>query len=415
VEHVFRELVAEWLEWRPPAMVERELSVEPVEGLAAAVVGPRRAGKTYLLYQTAARIGRARALYVNFEDVRLAGLSPRHFGAFLKVLAEAGNPPVLLLDEVQNIPHWGRWVRTLLDRRYAVVVAGSSSRLTLREVPTELRGRYLSHVLLPFSFREFLRARGLGPPSPATPASRGRLLAALREYLEVGGYPEAVLHPDLAPALLKSYRDAVAYRDVVERHRVRDAASLELFMSMAEASFAGVFSISAAHRRMKAAGFDKSKRTLANYLKYLEEAYYIVALPRWGLGKTSLLQPRKIYPIDPAYIPRGQMGRKMETAVALELLRRGETPRYFKGRGEADFVTDAEAVQVTYASAVDEIDRRELKSLAEAVEATGRRPLLITWDLEDVLEVRGAKVEAIPLWRWLLARTPGRGEARAAV
>jgi len=78
-------------------------------------------------------------------------------------------------------------------------------------------------------------------------------------------------------------------------------------------------------------------------------------------------------------------------------------------------VTDAEAVQVTYASAVDEIDRRELKSLAEAVEATGRRPLLITWDLEDVLEVRGERVEAIPLWRWLLARTPGRGEARAAV
>ncbi len=105
VEHVLRELVAEWLKWRPPAMVERELLVEPVEGLAAAVVRPRRAGKTYLLYQTAVRIGRARAIIINFEDVRLASLSPRHFGAFIKVLAEAGNPPVLLLDEVQNIPH----------------------------------------------------------------------------------------------------------------------------------------------------------------------------------------------------------------------------------------------------------------------------------------------------------------------
>jgi len=78
-------------------------------------------------------------------------------------------------------------------------------------------------------------------------------------------------------------------------------------------------------------------------------------------------------------------------------------------------VTDTEAVQVTYASAIDEIDRRELKSLAEAVEATGRRPLLITWDLEDVLEVRGVRVEAIPLWRWLLSQTPGRAEARTTV
>jgi predicted AAA+ superfamily ATPase len=59
------------------------------------------------------------------------------------------------------------------------------------------------------------------------------------------------------------------------------------------------------------------------------------------------------------------------------------------------------------------VDRRELKSLAEAVEATGRRPLLITWDLEDVPEVRGA--EAIPLWRWLLSQTLGRGEAQTTV
>jgi predicted AAA+ superfamily ATPase len=72
-------------------------------------------------------------------------------------------------------------------------------------------------------------------------------------------------------------------------------------------------------------------------------------------------------------------------------------------------------VQVTYASAVDEIDRRELKSLAEAVEVTGRRPLLITWDIEDVLEIRGVRVEAIPLWRWLLSQTPGRAGAQTTV
>ncbi len=77
--------------------------------------------------------------------MKLAGLSPRYFGAFLKMLAEAGNPPVLLLDEVQNIPHWGVG-QDSSRRRYAVVVTGSSSRLTLREVPTELHGRYLSHV-----------------------------------------------------------------------------------------------------------------------------------------------------------------------------------------------------------------------------------------------------------------------------
>jgi hypothetical protein len=131
-----------------------------------------------------------------------------------------------------------------------------------------------------------------------------------------------------------------------------------------------------------------------------------------GLRQDPLLQPKKIYPIDPAYIPRSQMGRKMETVAALVLLRRGEAPRYFKGRGEVDLVTSTEAVQVTYVSVIDEIDRRELKSLAEAAETTGRRPLLITRDLEDVLEIREVRVEAIPLWRWLLSQTPGRGRRK---
>ncbi len=134
-----------------------------------------------------------------------------------------------------------------------------------------------------------------------------------------------------------------------------------------------------------------------------------------GLRQDPLLQPKKIYPIDPAYIPWSQTGRKVETVAALELLRRGEAPRYFKGRDWVYFVTSTETVQVTYTSAIDEIDRRELKSLAEAVETTGRRPLLITWDLEDVLEVQGAKLEAITLWRWLLLQTPCRGKARTTV
>ncbi|MEM0468793.1 MAG: AAA family ATPase [Pyrobaculum sp.] len=56
---------------------------------------------------------------------------------------------LLLLNEV---PHWGRWVRSLLDRGH--VVAGSSSQLLQSEVATELRGRCLSKVLLP-SLLEF--------------------------------------------------------------------------------------------------------------------------------------------------------------------------------------------------------------------------------------------------------------------
>ncbi|ABL87362.1 conserved hypothetical protein [Pyrobaculum islandicum DSM 4184] len=403
MERVFREVIEEWLSWKPPPMVERELEVPLETGLATAVIGPRRAGKTYLLYQLAVRHGRS--LYINFEDVRFVGLRPRDFSVFLKTLAEHGDFNLLLLDEVQNVPHWGRWIRSLLDRGYLVAVAGSTSKLGAREVPTELRGRYLSRLLLPFSFREYLKAVGIPALAGHAPASRGRLLGALREYLERGGYPEAVLRPQLARELLRTYRDTVVYRDVVERHRVRDARGFEVFLSMVESSFCNVFSISSAHRRLASLGLEKSKKTLANYLKYLEEAFYVVAVPKWGPGKTPLTQPHKIYPVDPGYIPEGQIGRKMEAAVAVELLRRGAKFYYYRGRREVDFVVEGEPpllIQVTYASAPDEVDRRELDALSEAAAAVGGRPLLITWDLEGQIARSGLRVDAVPLWQWLL-------------
>jgi predicted AAA+ superfamily ATPase len=145
IEHVFRELVAEWLEWQSPAMVERELLVEPVKGLVAAVVGPRRAGKTYLLYQTAVKIGRAKAIYYKFQR-REAG---RPFAAPLRRLhkgAGGGRQSTGLVVR-RGVEHTPLGVgQDSSRRRYAVVVTGFSSRLTLREVPTELRGRYLLHV-----------------------------------------------------------------------------------------------------------------------------------------------------------------------------------------------------------------------------------------------------------------------------
>jgi predicted AAA+ superfamily ATPase len=80
---------------------------------AFAIIGPRRAGKTYFMFQIASNLlsagwDRQSVLYLNFEDVRFSALKPEDFGVFLKVVHELGKEKngkiVLLLDEVQNIP-----------------------------------------------------------------------------------------------------------------------------------------------------------------------------------------------------------------------------------------------------------------------------------------------------------------------
>jgi len=65
-------------------------------------------------------------------------------------------PSFLLLDEIQNLPEWQSVIRALLEKNYKLLISGSSSELLSMEIATQLKGRSLSYLLLPFSFREFL-------------------------------------------------------------------------------------------------------------------------------------------------------------------------------------------------------------------------------------------------------------------
>jgi len=62
-----------------------------------------------------------------------------------------------------------------------------------------------------------------------------------------------------------------------------------------------------------------------------------------------------------------------------------------------------ELIQVTYANSLDEIDKRELRSLVKASELLKCKNLkVITWDFEGKEEFKGKSIEFIPLWKWLL-------------
>lgn len=105
----------------------------------------------------------------------------------------------------------------------------------------------------------------------------------------------------------------------------------------------------------------------------------------------------------------------MENVVFLDLLRKkylSAIPMeiyYYKDafQHEVDFVIKEglkikQLIQVPYASAKDEIEQRELRSLLKASELLKCKNLfVITWDYEEEEEFRGKKIKFMPLWRWL--------------
>lgn len=278
-------------------------------------------------------------------------------------------------------------------------VSGSSARLLSREVATSLRGRAMEVLVHPFSFREALRHAGVEPAGPAErlgPAERAALDQRLRRYLAEGGFPEAQgAAPRDRAALLGGYVDVVVLRDVIERHAVSNTLALRWIERQLLAHPGATFSVKKHYDTLRAQGVPVGKDTLHAYLGYLEDAFLVRTVAMHSASERQrMVNPRKAYPVDPGLIAlfersgRTHHGRALETAVLIELERRGFEVSYVRTTEgfEVDFLAHrpGEApllVQVCLESEGDETWDRELRALAAAAAAHREaRPFLVTLD-----------------------------------
>ena len=153
-----------------PEVFERDLDLGPIQkpqrgNLAKVVVGSRRCGKTFRLYQEMHSIlaegyPLSSIMYFNFEDERLKPYS----SALLSDVVDtyfAIHPNAktdgcfLFFDEIQEVPDWSLFLRRIIDSTNATVyVTGSSSKMLSSELKSEFLGRALSRELFPLSFSE---------------------------------------------------------------------------------------------------------------------------------------------------------------------------------------------------------------------------------------------------------------------
>ncbi len=368
---VLREIVRDgglFLEQDRPDLVEREMASAMIDRARYDVVevamGVRRSGKSTLLFCTgrALRGSGRRVYYINFEDERF---TPRSSDlADLSSLLELDHT-VLLVDEPQNMPGWERWVRRMHDRGMKVYVTGSNSSLLGSDISTALAGRKREHEVFPFSFQEFLAARGAeGLPSD-------QLVRLMEEYLTNGGFPYPTVHDD--PSIMGDYRRDIIERDVLLRHRIADPVRFRDLVRFIMSN-PGIYLSSKSVK-----GFLKiSHPTLRRYLSYLEDAYAVITLEKFSHShKVRTLNPKKVYPIDNGLLLRRRdRGHLLESCVVQHLRRATRELFYWKDeRGrELDVYLpeDNLAVQVVYDLAEDNIEREERPLVSSAEEFSSR-------------------------------------------
>lgn len=432
---VLAEKLSSTLEPSPDTpMTRRDAHLPAVPGKVHAVTGMRRAGKTFFLRQLLAERRRTlrheQALFLSFDDDRLAGLESDQLASMLEEYYRRfpelrGRETVhWFLDEIQLVPGWERFVRRVKDsERVEIVVSGSSARMLSREVHTSLRGRGMETIIRPFSFREFLRHRGEEPetePERWTPAERSMVEKRFFEFLAEGGFPEAQgLTAPLQLDLLQGYVDTVLFRDVVERHGITQVAALRWLVRHCLRNPAGSLSVHRLHKDLRMQGLGVAKDLVHALLGHLLDAFLLSAV---SLATESERQrnsnPRKIYPVDPGLIRafdasgRANLGHALETAVLNEIERRRGDVGYVKTSDgqEVDFLVrypggHPELIQVCADTSEPRTRIRELRALTTAAESypKARKKLLVA-TRDQTLPFAQAELVIKPVYEWLLTR-----------
>ena len=234
------------------------------------VIGPRRAGKTTLLWRRVRERGPA-LLHVNCEEplFRQWCTSPGRFiGDLTEVLP---SPRALLFDEVQHLPDAGLFLKGLVDLHLGVpILATGSSAFHLQARTREsLAGRAVRLRLLPLSLGEVV------PPDPAAAplVHRGRRRGAMERMLVEGSYPEVWLGEEPARTLSELV-EGVVVRDASDLFRIDRPDAFRQLLRLMAGQVGAVVNVAE-----WASICGVSTRTVQRYASILEEAH-VVSLVR---------------------------------------------------------------------------------------------------------------------------------------
>ena len=383
------------------------------------LIGVRRAGKSFMLYQQIQQnlkrgITWDSMLYINFEDERLMGMTAQELNLILEVHGMMSKErPILFLDEIQNINGLEKFSRRLADNKYRVYITGSNAKMLGSDVATTLGGRYITKHIMPYSFPEFLQANEVSYDSNtlATTFGRAEVQRHFTNYFRFGGFPEG--------ARLASKRDYInsVYQkiylgDIASRNKIENQFSLRvLFRKLAE-SVKQPISFTRLTNIIASTGAKLSKPTLINYLEYSKDAFLVYPIKNIADNLTQRETNPKYYFVDNGIISILAMDvdtSLLENMVAMELLRRyglEEQVFFYNKNVEVDFyIPDAAtAIQVSYnPKKSDETWERESTALIKLSKVLDcKRLIILTYELEENIELKGLNIEVIPVWKWLL-------------
>ncbi len=406
---------------------------------AVVLLGPRRVGKTILVYHAIQGLLDQQAisgrdiLYLSLETPLFTGMRLEELVNRFKKLFQ--RPPGIKLyvffDEIQYLKTWDIHLKSLVDtyRDIRFVVTGSAAAALRTKSVESGAGRFTEFLLPPLTFAEYLRfidreSELIEESLTDTGAPRHEatniflLNEEFTNYINFGGYPEAVfkktIRADPRRFIKSDIIDKVLLRDLPSLYGISDIQELNRLFNSLAYNTGQELSLEDLSRSAHVA-----KNTLHRYLEYLEAAFLIRRLRRVDQDAAHFKRATtfKIYLTNPSMraalfgpVREGDeaMGQLTETAVFSQWLHNSayvESLYYARwAKGEVDFVSldpagqrPRFAVEVKWSDRAFE-DSKEIKGIIEFAKrhSLKRAPLVTTYSKTGLNDMSGVTVEFVP-------------------
>jgi len=416
---------------------ERPFYLEKIDPLLArktstVLFGIRRSGKSSIIYLyinhliKEKKIEAKDSLFINFEDPRLSNVTVDDLFKILEIYQKNLKPkyPIIILDEIQNVENWEKFVRFLVEaKKLRVLVTGSSSKLLSLEISTAMSGRHVDIAIFPLNFREFLNFKGMKTINTLElMKNKADTLGLLDEYMTYGGFPEVVSSTSILRKneLLLRYYEDIMVKDIARRYKIREIEKLE---NLAFQLLSNISTLQSFNKLKDKVSL--SLDSVERFSKYFEIAGLFVFLKKFSPSTAKQLKSvRKVYTADLGfYHNKGfrltpNKGSIYENIVAIELNRRvhhknmelfyWQSPNQY----EVDFVVKhglefKQLIQVCCNLNNENTKKREIRGLLHAgKEMECKNLLIISEDKEGEEEIEWFgiknKIKFQPLWNWLL-------------
>ncbi len=424
MKNIIKDIILENQDLRLPAMVQRRLQLPLDLKMIISLVGSRRSGKTWLLFDSIKRLQanglqKEKILFMNFEDERLTfdtGSLDLIIQAYGELFPEIEFEDVyVFFDEIQNVAGWEKFVRRIFDTKTRnIFITGSNSKYLSTEIATELRGRTISYTVYPLSFSEYLDfnhiERKLYPQK-----NKSTAIHYAEKFLTNGGFPETVSYENhIRIKILQEYFNVMIFRDIVERYQVSNIDALKFFIKKVFAGVTKPFSVNKAYNDLRSMGYKISNKYLYDYFNYCNDVFLCQSINKFNFSEIKQAKSdKKTYIIDTGLLSAiefstsANSGKLLENLVFLEFLKAGKEIFFFRNQYECDFIIKEDNKLTPYQVAWDLSDEntreRELKGLSEACNYLNNNTgIILCFDYEEEIYYNGLTIQVTPVYKYFL-------------